>query len=110
VLRRPIETTSLKREVKKKHNSNCWSFSCFAALADPGFARATERPRLLLRRLRDAFSVPQGKTGRGKRVELTAIFMYAHESLTEEVSGNTDTFRKTPKPAAMCDTCDRRGS
>jgi hypothetical protein len=31
VLRRPIETTSLKGEVKKKHNANGWSFSCFAA-------------------------------------------------------------------------------
>jgi hypothetical protein len=31
VLHRPFELASLKGEVKKKHNANGWSFSCFAA-------------------------------------------------------------------------------
>ena len=31
MLRRPIETTSIKGEVKKKHISFGWNFSCFAA-------------------------------------------------------------------------------
>jgi hypothetical protein len=31
VLRRPIETTSIKGEVKKKHVCDGWTFSCFTA-------------------------------------------------------------------------------
>jgi hypothetical protein len=31
VLRRPIETTSIKRKVKKKHSCNGRTFPCFPA-------------------------------------------------------------------------------